>query len=192
MGGPIDWNSYGGGGSSSGGTTSKSSSIRLVDTFDTLKKVVPDYDERSLLEVLMILTKNQVRMDPDFYKELERSLMDIERETGISVAEIASARNVGSTIQKVVQGGIDSIRDGSSGRTQFASEAALDVAQAKRLGDQTVIEKAQLEADKVADLRREMNDLRQTRISERIRAREGGVEMAGVDQIGRAPCRERG
>src|SRR3990167_9212722 len=68
---------------------------------------------------------------------------------------------------------------GGSGRTQFPSEVALDVAQAKRLGEQTAIDKAQLEADKTANLRREMNDLRQARISERVRAREGGVELAG-------------
>ena len=67
------------------------------------------------------------------------------------------------------------------GRTQFASEAALEAAQAQRLRDQTAIEKAQIEADKIANLRREMNDLRQARISERVRAREGGVELAGVD-----------
>src|SRR3972149_7627479 len=45
---------------------------------------------------------------------------------------------------------------GGAGRTQFASEQALDVAQAKRLEEQTAIDRARIAADREANLRSEM------------------------------------
>src|SRR3990167_8604146 len=98
--------------------------------------------------------------------------------TGFGFAELQVYRN-GRWISTGETADIDS--GGGAGRTQFPSERALDVAQARRLEEQSVIDKARLEAERIGALRSEMNDLRQARITERTRAREGGVEMAGVD-----------
>ena len=77
--------------------------------------------------------------------------------------------------------------DRPSGGTGAAS-AAASLAESQRQFDisqkyQTEIDKARMAADREANLRSELNDLRRARISEAMAAREQGTQFAGVDPL---------
>ena len=70
----------------------------------------------------------------------------------------------------------------SSTRQAELDRQAFEAAEAEKTrGYNTAIEKARLEAERIANLRSELNNLRQARISERMAAREQGTTLAGTD-----------
>src|SRR3990167_7946318 len=114
---PDPWKGLTDESTSGGGTAPR---LRSVNTFTDLKKVLPAYEEMSFTEILIELSKVGTTIHPKFYKEIQDSLLEIERVSGAPAGDVANARRVFSTIQKVVEEGIDKA-GGGSGRTQFAS-----------------------------------------------------------------------
>jgi len=70
----------------------------------------------------------------------------------------------------------------SSTRQAAQEQMAFETAEAEKTrAYNTAIEKARLEAERISNLRSEMNDLRQARISERVGARRDLTQIAGED-----------
>jgi hypothetical protein len=103
-------------------TSRRSTRDRLIDSFDDLQRIIPDYEERPLEEILasdLFSGQNAYYFAPKFFKELQTYLLGVEQEFGVPPSQVPAGIPGSKSGTKGRGGG-----GGGGGGTAFANTEA--------------------------------------------------------------------